>query len=100
MGAVLQFPRSRLRYRPEDIALLSRLAGSWVVIRQGGSVEVGEPGGVVVVRKQHVLGVWGFASGQYHFFPVCHGVRTLVADSVEDAHDATVTLLGAESLGG
>jgi hypothetical protein len=95
MGSVIPFSRKQpsANVRQEH-DLLEHLRGNLQVLWRDGWVEAGESGGVVLLRRQHCLGIWRFDGQAYTYSSIATGEPILRAASIEDAYAHTLLLLG------
>jgi hypothetical protein len=94
MGTVLQFRHPTPRLRSQELCLLSRLCGSLQVMWRGGWAEPGEPDGVVLLKNQNCIGLWLYQRDCFAFVPIETGVTQLQVATVDQAHNATLRILG------
>lgn len=95
MTRILNFPfDKRMQGRIMSRQLLNRLCGSLDIMWRDCWAELGDHGEVVVLRRQHCIGLWRCgATLTYH--PVASGDKLLEAGNVDDAYWMTVAMIGA-----
>lgn len=93
MSQILTFPFDRrMQERVVSRQLLNRLCGSLDIMWRDCWAELGEHGEVVVLRRQHCIGIWRCGvTLTYH--PVAGGDATLEAANVNDAYWMTMALI-------
>ena len=95
MGKVIALRRKSPAKLPDpELALLTHLNASLNVRQREGWATRGEPRGVVLRRQGRPLGLWSYVDGNYRYLSV-HDARTIiVAMTLDEAHSATLRLLG------